>query len=847
MNLYKKYYRAFLFATQVFSLGIVVPSGTALILFYVDLSSAQIKAFLTGAVIAATLSLIIPILVFPKKLKRIKQGLIDLSDPNFKNKSEIYIETWDLLARMPITGGTVGIVQWALALPVVMFPILRLEETSKSDSFYIVGILIIAALTNNILSFVFLERASHKVIESDVFNVSLPESAKPYYRNLRNTVPIMFSLMVMVLSMFTLIYAFRINAKSLTKAFSNQLYNFNQSNEAGITAFFDTVESRAKEVSDFDFVKNAMLTKNYKTLAPLLSKIYNEPEALLENAFIATASGDFNIVASGLPNGASVGFSLKQNPVLADNIEAALKGQVYIGHAEKSPITGQVVVMVSAPIKSASGEVIGIVGFPFMVGKAMETILKNVKIGNTGYSFLLDRKSQMVWHPNPKYWMANFADSEFESSANAAGETESFTNPWEGSLFLLRRKLSPKYGFQFYSTIDLKEIEEASLASLNGLTVLNIFGAFFIAIFIYMLFLSRFRPMKTIGKVLHDIEAGDLRHTAELQSSDEFARLVRGLNSTINRLADVVGTNQGISDDLASSAEEMTSALNMLSSNAQTQAASAEEISASIEEISAAVQNVDGQAEDQFRKVEFLRNQMAGLSELIQSMGKQVGKASNDVTLITEEAQTGQASLDSMRNSITKISNSSQEIGSVIEIINNISEQINLLALNAAIEAARAGVYGRGFAVVADEIGKLAEKTAMSIKDIGDLIQANEKEIESGRDTIETTITLIQRIIQGVRSFNQITETIEVGTKEQLEINAKVSDGVESVNQISQSIRLSMEEQKNAIGEVAQAIFNINDLTQATAAGLEQMTATSNGIANLAETLKKKMSFFRIA
>jgi methyl-accepting chemotaxis protein len=93
-----------------------------------------------------------------------------------------------------------------------------------------------------------------------------------------------------------------------------------------------------------------------------------------------------------------------------------------------------------------------------------------------------------------------------------------------------------------------------------------------------------------------------------------------------------------------------------------------------------------------------------------------------------------------MRSSITKISNSSAEIGNVIEIINNISEQINLLALNAAIEAARAGTYGRGFAVVADEIGKLADKTARSIKDIDEFIQANDAEINNGIKTIETTI-----------------------------------------------------------------------------------------------------------
>jgi methyl-accepting chemotaxis protein len=188
----------------------------------------------------------------------------------------------------------------------------------------------------------------------------------------------------------------------------------------------------------------------------------------------------------------------------------------------------------------------------------------------------------------------------------------------------------------------------------------------------------------------------------------------------------------------------------------------------------------------------------------------------------------------------------SDNIGQILTAITGIAEQTNLLALNAAIEAARAGNYGKGFAVVADEIGKLADKTAQSIKDIGALIQTNEKDIETGMGIIESTILLIQSIIQNVSTFDKLTNELQTETKSQLKINDQVNEEVNSVNEISQAIRTSMEEQKLAINEVAQAIYNINDLTQSNAAGLEEMTATSNSLSNLAETLKEKIGFFQI-
>jgi methyl-accepting chemotaxis protein len=342
------------------------------------------------------------------------------------------------------------------------------------------------------------------------------------------------------------------------------------------------------------------------------------------------------------------------------------------------------------------------------------------------------------------------------------------------------------------------------------------------------------------------MEKGDFTNLPKLKSFDEFGSLVRGLLITSDQISEVVSSNQIISKELAQSSDHLATSLYSLSKNAQTQAASIEEISASIEEITAAAHSVNSQIDSQFQKVDQLKNQMSELSESIQKVGKQVEQSAENIKSITEETKIGQISLDEMQKFIIKISDSSQEIGSVIEIINGISDQINLLALNAAIEAARAGVYGRGFAVVAGEIGKLAIKTAQSIKDIEKLIKSNNQEIQKGTEITNKTIYLFNNIIKEVSNFNSLIFVIQESTTSQLNTNLQVSIEMDLVNEISRFIRLSMEEQKSAISEVARAIYTIDDMTQSTAAGLEEMTATSNEIALLADSMKNKINFFKL-
>ncbi|TGN14636.1 methyl-accepting chemotaxis protein [Leptospira ilyithenensis] len=841
--MFKRFSRSFFLLTEIINLIILIPFAFWFVVHFIEPTPTQLKILLGGIIAAVIVAQILQLLV-SVQLKPIKIYL-DLLGEGKEIPIEIFLNARNRLANFPARIVVVSSCRWFFGMIIASGPFFMAEESTVSQKVNFGGILIFTAIISILITYIVANILLRNLYMKELFVPPRNYHGESFkYQNLRVSLPILISAMMQLLLIALVLISFNSTKNAIDSAFQNQLSNINSNNSVIIEGYF-----KSRETDILDFVSNKQVIqiakeKRWKELTPYLQKIYSDPMALYENNFVGSAEGI--VVASRLPTG--LGKNLYDGPAEADSFKFTKDQQAVFSKAFRSPVTQESVILLTAPIRDESGEVIAVAGFPFFAGKFVQSVVGGLKLGGkSGYSLLLDRDFVAIWHPNEKYTLYDFKKESLADRILNASEDSFVKYSFNGSHKALMRQYNEKYQFYFVTTIGVDEIEHNAIISMIWLSVIGILSSTFINLFVILILKTRLSGLSTVEIILERIKKGDLTEKTHPDSVDELGKLQEGLNNTIDQIADVVGANQMISEDLASSAEQMSVALGSLSANAQTQAASAEEISASIEEISAAVQNVDAQSDVQAQKVEILKTQMNHLSNIIQAMGRQVGKASEDVTEITNEAQKGQASLDFMRNSITKISESSQEIGSVIEIINNISEQINLLALNAAIEAARAGVYGRGFAVVADEIGKLADKTAQSIQDIDSLIQANEKEITNGTETIEATISLIQAIIKGVNSFQDLTHSIESNTKEQLAINQKVITEVDSVNEISRGIKLSMEEQKIAIGEVAQAIFSINDLTQSTAAGLEEMTATSNGMANLAETLKRKINFFQLS
>ncbi len=317
----------------------------------------------------------------------------------------------------------------------------------------------------------------------------------------------------------------------------------------------------------------------------------------------------------------------------------------------------------------------------------------------------------------------------------------------------------------------------------------------------------------------------------ELENKDQLMR--------IKKLLEAV---KDISLKLAESSGKMTETSKKFSKNAQDQAAIAEEITATIEEISAGVENVANNADYQYNGIVQFADQTSKLSELISKMEDKINNALQRTLGIKEHAKSGARQLDEMNNSMGTISQSSGEMTGIMNIIKEISDQINLLSLNAAIEAARAGDAGRGFAVVADEISKLADRTSLSVKEIEILINTNEREIQKGKGNVDQTVATMSGIIQGVDDINTMVGLLAEFMQQQSQVNAQVMSTSNEVKKRAEEIRNASEEQKNASAEIVKSISVINELTQANASGALVLAESSEEILAMSEIMEKQVS-----
>jgi methyl-accepting chemotaxis protein len=301
------------------------------------------------------------------------------------------------------------------------------------------------------------------------------------------------------------------------------------------------------------------------------------------------------------------------------------------------------------------------------------------------------------------------------------------------------------------------------------------------------------RSLTRVGDVCDGLAAGDLTRTSGLTTRDEPGRMGQRLDVAIVRIRDTVSTINSSATSLASATEEMSGIANQISTTAEETTTQAQNVSAAAEQISRSVDTVSAGSEQMG----------ASIREIAQNAAQAAEVAAEAVRIAATTSTT-----------MSKLGESSIEIGNVIKVITAIAEQTNLLALNATIEAARAGEMGKGFAVVASEVKDLAQETARATEDIANRVQAIQGDTTGAVAAIEE----ISRVIARISDFQTtIASAVEEQTATTGEMNRSVSEAATGTSDIAENI--------TAVAEAARRTSEGVSQTQQATAEMARMSA----------------------
>lgn len=356
------------------------------------------------------------------------------------------------------------------------------------------------------------------------------------------------------------------------------------------------------------------------------------------------------------------------------------------------------------------------------------------------------------------------------------------------------------------------------------------------------------RPIKEVNDQLKDIAEGegDLTKEIYVKSQDEIGDMAAEFNQMIRALRTMLSQVNATSEQVAASSEEL------LSSSEET-ASSAHQVTLSIQEMAQAVEMQDKNTTESAQVVEEITGGIQHITDSISTVAEAANETMHQASIGNEYIHkvVGQmhnvhdVTIDTIET-MKKLRNHSDEIGSIIDVITKISEQTNLLALNAAIEAARAGEHGQGFAVVADEVRKLADQSRDSAHQIDGIIKIIQEDIVKAVDMAADANAVAKNGLQLAedtgKSFEQIFKSIENVSTQSQELSTITEELSASIIQVNQSIE--------KIAELAKA--NADKTTEIACASeqqlavVEQVTLAANSLATMAEELRILISRFKI-
>lgn len=336
------------------------------------------------------------------------------------------------------------------------------------------------------------------------------------------------------------------------------------------------------------------------------------------------------------------------------------------------------------------------------------------------------------------------------------------------SALLLRTSLKPVAGIVHFS----QELGDGNLAAELSISQDNELGDIAASLKGTAATLQNY--IGEISRVLGEISQCNLNITTSVNFSGDFVPISAAMTEIIDALNQTMQRIQTVSNQVSSGASQISSGAQAMSQGATEQAATIQELSASISEVAKGIQNNAAQVHEAANRVD---EAVLGIDESNSYMEK-------------------------MLHSMDAINQSSNQIGKIIKVIEDIAFQTNILALNAAVEAARAGEAGKGFAVVADEVRNLASKSAEAAKQTTALIKGSVDEVTQGSKVAQETAKSLKTVADKAMMVKTNIEEIDRSSSEQALAIVQITQGIDQVSVVVQTNSATAEQSAAASEEL---------------------------------------------
>jgi len=317
-------------------------------------------------------------------------------------------------------------------------------------------------------------------------------------------------------------------------------------------------------------------------------------------------------------------------------------------------------------------------------------------------------------------------------------------------------------------------------------------------------------------------------HFSLKEMANNFKDLYANSETTSSSVIEMAASNEEVAktivqlstaiDDTSTAIIQMSAAVRQIAENIEVLSSAAEDTAASATEISASVKEVEANAKES-----------AAQAEAVASDAKQLGMRSIEKTI--EGMSRIEATARRTEEVVNRLGERAENVGSILTVIEDITDQTGLLALNAAILAAQAGEHGKGFAVVAAEIRELANRTAASTQEIGKLITTVQEESREAVGVMREEVSMVE---EGVRLARDASGALE-----------KIVERADHSRDMSRSINKAATEQVRGVRQVSDALDKINEMTHQISQALNEQKLGSEQITRSSEKMRELTRFIR--